>query len=56
MKASYQKTGFNFLPVIKHENRKPEVLYGAPLASKKTATKYAQIVINQRASRVRASF
>jgi hypothetical protein len=50
MKATYQKADFNFLPVVKFESGKVEVLYGPPLASRKTAIKYAQLFIqNMRA-------
>jgi hypothetical protein len=46
MKASAYKTGFNYLPVIIHDEKK-EALWGPPLATRETALKYAQLEINQ---------
>jgi len=48
MKASYKKTGYNYLPAILHYTGKKEILYGNSLASRETAKKYAQIEINSR--------
>jgi hypothetical protein len=46
MKATYVKTGFNYLPAI-NKNRMISVLYGDPLATISDAKKYAQIEINR---------
>ena len=48
MKATYRKSGFNYLPAIKYESGKVETLFGAPLGTIATAKKYAQIEINNR--------
>lgn len=47
-KASYQKSGDNYLPVIIHEDGKKEVLQGDPLATMATAKRYAQYEIVDR--------
>ena len=52
MKATFKKTGFNFLPAIKHESGKVETLFGVTLCNQKTALKYAQIEINQRNKKI----
>jgi hypothetical protein len=48
MKASYKKSGDNFLPVIKHTDGRREVLYGAPLATIKRAKEYARFEMYNR--------
>jgi hypothetical protein len=45
MKATYVKSGSNYLPAI-NKNRMISVLYGDPLATISDAKKYAQIEIN----------
>jgi hypothetical protein len=47
MKATYAKSGDNFLPVLDHGCRR-EVLHGPPLATRKTAMKYAMLEKIQR--------
>lgn len=43
MKPSFKKSGFNFLPVIIHEDGRREVMHeGGPLASRADALKYAR--------------
>lgn len=46
MKASYVKSGSNYLPAI-IKNRMISTLYGDPLATRSDAKKYAQIEINR---------
>lgn len=45
MTATYVKSGFNYLPVIKHIDGRKEILYGQPIASIKRAKEYAQFEI-----------
>jgi hypothetical protein len=48
MKATYKKSGFNYLPAIKCSyGGNVRVLYGDPLVTAKDAKKYAQIEINR---------
>lgn len=51
MRPSYKKSGFNFLPVIIHENGRRETLNGEPLANIKTAKYYARLEIADRRNR-----
>ena len=46
MKASYVKSGSNYLPAI-IKNRMISTLYGDPLTTISDAKKYAQIEINR---------
>jgi len=48
MKDSYVKSGFNYLPVIKHVDGRKEILYGQPLASIRRAKEYARFEIYNR--------
>lgn len=49
MKATYVKaSNGNYLPGIVHPSGKVETIYGEPLATRKTAMKFAQIHINDR--------
>ena len=54
MRPSYTKSGFNYLPVIVHDDGKREVLHGDPLANGITATKYAALAIHDRQFKGRA--
>ena len=51
MKATYIKSGLNFLPAIKYYTGKVELLWGDALASAAAAKKYAQVEINTRNNR-----
>jgi len=48
MKASYKKSGDNYLPVIIHTTGERETRHGDQLVTIATAKKYAQIEINRR--------
>ena len=45
MKATYIKSEFNYLPVIKHVDGRKEILYGSPLVTIKRAREYARFEI-----------
>lgn len=48
MKATYIKSEFNYLPVIKHVDGRKEILYGSPLVTIKRAREYARFEIYTR--------
>ena len=48
MTPSYCKHGDNYLPVIKHEGGRKEVIWGDPLVNIKTAKKFAALHIHDR--------
>jgi len=47
MKATYIKSGLNFMPAIKYADNNVQIIYGPPLATITAAKKYAQIEINR---------
>jgi hypothetical protein len=48
MKASYIKTGFNYIPAIIHPGGRRETLHGEPLATPAKARFYARLEISAR--------
>ena len=48
MRASSQKAGDNFLPVIVHADGLRETVHGDPLATRKAAVRYAKLHIADR--------
>ena len=48
MTATYVKSGFNYLPVIKHVDGRKEILYGQPISSIKRAKECARFEIYSR--------
>ena len=48
MKATYVKSGDNYLPAIRYNDKHVELLYGSPLATIKAAKKYAELEIQSR--------
>jgi hypothetical protein len=48
MKATYVKSGDNYLPAIRHKDTRVERLYGPPLATVKAARHYARLEILKR--------
>ena len=47
MKASYVKSGTDYLPAIRYRDNNAQVLYGDRLPTIAAAKKYAQIEINR---------
>lgn len=50
-RATWAKAGGNFLPALVHVNGRREVLYGPPLATRRTALKYALLELRGRLAR-----
>ena len=48
MKATYVKSGDNYLPAIRYSDNHTELLYGPPLATIKAARKYVELEIRDR--------
>lgn len=51
MKATYRKSGMNYMSVILHDDGRRETLEGPPLVNIIAAKKYAQLEINDRKNR-----
>ena len=48
MRPTFTKQGFNYMPVIVHEDGRKEILPGPPLSNGITATKYAALEVRDR--------
>lgn len=48
MKATYAKHGADYLPAIRHDDGRIEVIHGDALADRPTAVKYARLHISDR--------